>query len=232
MLRPWHSKRQPQARRNASWLAQRGPGKQTRKVNHVEPVRQVRHLNLQRRAPRFLVIDFRARRHIERKIRPHAPARQIHAIQNLLSECCKQVADLGVANIRRQPAPVLRAHRQPGAPRRLKAQSSMQRISLILRHCELARIRQRVGRVASEEQPAGNWSLPDAGLIRIAQVAGKASPLRNLQADFLPENPRLGKRNRKAYAVSSSTSSSEYCRKSRRKTFASRRSFPKNAFVT
>src|SRR5438105_810886 len=56
----------------------------------------------------------------------------------------QQITDVCVANICRQAAAVLRAHRQPRAPRRLKTHSSMQRIPLILRDRDFARIGKRI----------------------------------------------------------------------------------------
>src|SRR5260370_36832744 len=106
---------------------------------------------------------------------------------------------VNVTNIRRQSAAVLRAHRQPGVPRRLKSHTRAQCIPLILRHRELARIRQRIGCIASQEQSACDRSLSNAGLVCIAEVSVEAPPLRNFQADFFTDDPRLRERDRKAY---------------------------------
>src|SRR5215469_5746249 len=76
----------------------------------------------------------------------------------------------------------------------------MRGIALILRNSEFACVRKLVSRVASQKKAAGNRSLADSGLIRVAQVAGKSSPVRHFQTQFLAEYPRLCEADGKANA--------------------------------
>src|SRR5438045_4897657 len=92
------------------------------------------------------------------------------------------------ANIRGQAAAVLRSQREPDTRGRLKANVGAERVALVLRDGEFARIRQLVGRVTSEKKATGNRSLADSGLIRVAQVAGKPSPVRHFEPQFLAKD--------------------------------------------
>src|ERR1700730_4693437 len=63
------------------------------------------------------------------------------------------------------------------------------RIPLVLRNRKLAGVCQLVRRVTTQEQPSSDWFPADAGLIRVAQITGEASPTGNLQTQLFTDDP-------------------------------------------
>src|ERR1700738_1952178 len=75
----------------------------------------------------------------------------------------------------------------------LKAHAGSHRVALILSNGKTARIRETTHRIASEEQSANDWSLPNSDLIRIADVTGETAPAGNLGEEARIEIPRWGR---------------------------------------
>ncbi len=78
--------REFEARGNTSRRRHRRSGEQARKINHIQSIGEVGHLNLHCRTALLFAIKLSTCRRVHSEIRPHTPAAEIHAVRNRCSK--------------------------------------------------------------------------------------------------------------------------------------------------
>src|SRR5215472_701055 len=145
------------------------------------------------------MIKLCACRHIKRKVWAHPPTVKIHTAKDFGTELGQQDIGSLCTGIGGQATTILSAEGDPKPAHGLVTNLGTGGVALILGDGKPAGVCQTGGGITPQKQTSGDRSLSDAGLIRVAYVAGKTVPERYLQANLFTDDPCFGEGGGKVY---------------------------------